>query len=219
MLAFALRADGWWLRQEIIWHKPNPMPESVRDRCTKAHEQIFLLAKSKTYYCDMEAIKEPVTGGSNPRGSGVNPKSYKTPDGWDTSKGRGGHGAFHREGREDGQTGYQHKTRPKQNDSFSAAVTELVDNRNKRSVWTIATEPFPEAHFATFPRDLVRPCILAGCPQGGRVLDPFCGSGTTLQVARELNCLGDGIEMNLDYIRIAERRLSQSVMDFSEIVE
>lgn len=131
-LALALQADGWYLRQDIIWHKPNPMPESVADRCTKSHEYVFLLSKSEQYHCDMEAIVERVAGTANTHGDGVNPKA------------RENHG--------------------KQNESFSGSVNDLVEYRNKRSVWTVPTQPFEEAHFATFPEDLIRPCILAGCP-------------------------------------------------------
>lgn len=137
MLAFALRADGWWLRQDIIWHKPAPMPESVTDRCTKAHEYIFLLTKSKDYFFDCEAIKEPVSGGAHSRGTGTTPKS--------------------------GQAGFGTRN----NDSFSAAVNGLVDTRNKRSVWTINTESYSGAHFACFPTKLVAPCILAGTSEHG----------------------------------------------------
>lgn len=241
-LAFALQADGWYLRSDIIWHKPNPMPESVQDRPTKAHEYLFLLSKSERYYYDADAIKEEVTGNAHARGDGVNPKArWKTPDGWDTSSGNGGHGSFHKEGREEGFTGYLPKnykgslpgrkdgpgqerrsmndrresSRAKQNESFSAAVTELVDSRNKRSVWTVATQAFPEAHFATFPEELIKPCILAGCPAGGTVLDPFFGSGTTGLVARANGCKCIGIELNPEYIKIAERRLAQNHLEFT----
>jgi len=208
MLAFALRSDGWWLRQEIIWSKPNAMPESVEDRCAKSHESIFLLSKSERYFFDAEIIKERVTGEAHHRGDGVNPKSkIKMPDGWDT--GPGGHGSFHRNGREKGAT------RSRQNESFSGAVNDLVEMRNKRSVWTVPTQPFPEAHFATFPEDLIKPCILAGCPAGGTVLDPFFGSGTTGLVASKLHCKCIGVELNEDYIQIAAKRLSQEVFDFS----
>jgi DNA modification methylase len=175
-VAFALQASGWYLRQEIIWHKPNPMPESIADRCTKAHEHLFLLTKSARYYFDSEAIKEPTTGNAHTRGDGVH-KKVKMPDGWDT--GAGGHGSFHRNGREKGQT------RPKQNASFSAAVKDVVEVRNKRSVWTIPTAPYSEAHYATFPPDLVRPCILAGSAPGDLVMDIFGGSGTVGEVALE----------------------------------
>ena len=144
MLAFALRADGWYLRQDIIWHKPNPMPESVTDRCTKAHEYIFLLSKSERYYFDALGIHEPVTGNAHSRGSGVNPKAAQNAMG------------------------------SKQNASFSAAVSGLVSSRNKRSVWTVATRPYKGAHFATFPPDLIEPCILAGTSEEGACAD--CGA-------------------------------------------
>lgn len=166
-LAFALQDDGWYLRQDIIWQKPNPMPESVNDRCCKSHEYIFLLTKSERYFFDAEAIKEPVSGTVQPRGSGVNAKA-KAPNGWDTSTGEGGHGTIHRGGRTNGTV------RTKQNESFSAAVAGLVSTRNKRSVWTVPTEACKEAHFATFPKALIRPCIEAGTPAGGVCVS--CGS-------------------------------------------
>jgi DNA modification methylase len=181
-VAFALQADGWYLRSDIIWNKPNPMPESVTDRPTKSHEYLFLLTKSQKYFYDAEAIKEPVTGNSHPRGHGVNPKamsSWKTPDGWDTSIGKGHHGQFHRDGREKGKTGYK----VKQNPSFSAAVSELVENRNKRTVWTIPTHPMPEAHFATFPPKLIEPCILAGTSEKGCCTE--CGAQRVRVVEKE----------------------------------
>ncbi len=166
-VAFALQADGWYLRSDIIWHKPNPMPESVTDRPTKSHEYIFLLSKSEKYFYDAEAIKEPVTGNAHTRGDGVNPKSkWKTPDGWDTTKGEGGHGTFHKTGREKGKV--------KQNESFSEAVTQLVSNRNKRTVWTVPTYSFSDAHFATYPPNLIKPCILAGTSAFGACID--CGA-------------------------------------------
>ena len=186
MVAFALRADGWYLRQDIIWHKPNPMPESVKDRCTKAHEYIFLLSKSPKYYYDYEAIKEPA--------------AY--------------------DGRKDtllkGSPKYEKCGVPGQVAHLMAAKGherwkknergEYV--RNKRSVWTIPTKPFPEAHFAVYPPDLITPCILAGCPVGGTVLDPFAGSGTTLLVATQHHRKSIGIELNPEYIEIAKRRLN-----------
>lgn len=174
-VAFALQAAGWYLRCDIIWEKPNPMPESVTDRPTKSHEYIFLLTKSPRYFYDAEAIKEAVTGEAHARSAG-----YKTPDGWDTTSGNGDHGAFHKNGREKGHNGYKSKRAPgvtpksapagsgiKANESFHEAVSGLVSSRNKRSVWTIATEPFPQAHFATFPRELPKLCILAGTSARG----------------------------------------------------
>lgn len=173
-VAFALQADGWWLRQDIIWHKPNPMPESVRDRCTKAHEYVFMLSKSKKYYYDHEAVKEPAVS-DHRSGNG-----YGRPE--QISKGG--------RGQEKGWS-------------------NVGGLRNRRSVWTVTTKPFKGAHFAVFPPDLVEPCILAGCPEGGTVLDPFAGSGTVAMVARELGRKSIGLELNPEYIEIAKRRLSQ----------
>lgn len=232
-VAFALQADGWYLRSDIIWHKPNPMPESVTDRPTKAHEYIFLMSKSEKYFYNAEAIAEkasPDTHARYGRGRSDNHKYadggpgrqtiatnkpgsrfYKKPAGWNTGPGD------HRD-----LTGrYAPGVNPKcaepgsgikQNSSFSAAVKDVLDYRNKRSVWTINTQAYPEAHFATFPEDLVRPCILAGCPPGGIVLEPFAGSGTTLAVARQLGCDAYGIELNPKYIPLIEKRLAQEVL-------
>jgi site-specific DNA-methyltransferase (adenine-specific) len=147
-VAFALQADGWYLRQDIIWHKPNPMPESVQDRCTKAHEYIFLLSKSPKYYFNNEAIKEQAISGNK-------------------------------------------------------------DIRNKRTVWSVNTKPYAGAHFATFPPELIRPCILAGCPKGGVVLDPFGGSGTTAAVAMEEGRSAILCELNPEYIPLINDRLSK----------
>ncbi len=178
-VAFALQADGWYLRQDIIWHKPNPMPESVRDRCTKAHEYIFLLSKSQKYYYDHDAIKEPAVGG--------------------TSKGNGSRlaeQAIKRTGNIiSGGT------------ANSTLGTSADEARNRRSVWTVTTKPYKGAHFATFPPDLIRPCILAGCPKDGTVLDPFGGSGTTALVALEEGRKAVLCELNTDYIALAHKRL------------
>lgn len=168
-VALALQADGWWLRSEVIWHKPCAMPESVRDRPTRDHEHIFLLSRSERYYYDAAAVKEPVSGGAHARGKGTHPKSL-------------GAGAGVRA-----------------NESWSAAVTDLVEERNRRTVWTVPQEPVTDAHFATFPRALVRPCVLAGCPAGGVVLDPFAGRCTTGAVAIELGRHFEGIEINPEY--------------------
>jgi DNA modification methylase len=224
MLALALRADGWYLRCDIIWSKANPMPETVADRPTKAHEYIFLLSKCPRYYFNADAIKEPVTGEAHSRGNGVNPKSV--PTGWDTSTGNGGHGNIHRDGRRKKQdqvdkaryTGFNDRWKIKQNQSWSSAMAGILpsgEKRNKRSVWEINPQPFPEAHFATFPEELVKPCVLAGCPSGGIVLDPFVGSGTTALVARDLGCSAIGIELNPEYLEIARRRLAQHVLEFA----
>lgn len=225
MLALALRADGWYLRSDIIWYKKNPMPETVKDRPTKAHEYIFLLSKSRKYYYDAEAIKEDTTGEAHSRGDGVNPKSRAVPAGWDTTKGNGGHGNIHKRGRNNQPNGKSRyntpkwpRTRPKQNESYSSAMGGLLpigSKRNKRTVWDVNPQPFSEAHFATFPEELIKPCILAGCPQGGTVFDPFVGSGTTILVAESLQCHGIGLELNPEYIEIAKRRIAQQTMEFA----
>ena len=188
MLAFALRADGWYLRQDIIWHKPNPMPESVQDRCTKAHEYIFLLSKSKNYYFDHEAIKESSV---DPEGSA---NRYKAP-------------FFAGEKHESG--GYSVNGAP-----HTKGMKEFDGNRNKRSVWTVTTKPYSGAHFAVFPSDLIEPCILAGAPSGGIVLDPFMGSGTTAQVAQHLGRQYMGCELNLAYKKLQDQRLAQTSFIF-----
>ncbi|WAL81353.1 site-specific DNA-methyltransferase [Pandoraea sp. XJJ-1] len=209
-LAFALQDAGWWLRQDLIWHKPNPMPESVRDRCTKAHEYLFLLTKSEKYFYDFAAMQEPVTGGAHARGAGVNPKA--TPSGWDTSA--GGHrnltGRYAGTGVGFGR-GYDKEPKPrvKQNASFSAAVKDLVDTRNRRSVWTIPTQSFDGAHFATFPEALVEPCVLAGSRPGDIVFDPFMGSGTVAQVASRLGRHYLGCELNPEYFALQRDRTRQ----------
>jgi DNA modification methylase len=206
---------GFYLRQDIIWSKANPMPESVTDRCTKAHEYIFLLSKSERYYYDADAIKEP---GSR------EPTNSKMPDGWDT--GEGGHGSIHRNGREKGA-----RTTDKQrghgrrhagfNDRWDAMEKseQCSTMRNKRDVWVVSPQPFPDAHFATFPEELIKPCILAGCPAGGTVLDPFGGSGTTALVARDNGCKAILIELSAEYIEIAQKRLGQEVLNFAECRE
>jgi DNA modification methylase len=190
MVAFALRADGWYLRQDIIWHKPNPMPESVKDRCTKAHEYIFLLTKNKKYYYDNDAIREPHTWEeSKPRPSGMerNAQKYRSK----VNYGGGGSGFA-------GHSG-----------SLKADGTSLnhPDGRNKRSVWTVTTKPFKDAHFATFPPELIKPCILAGCPEDGTVLDPFGGSGTTGVVANRYGRNAILIELNDEYAEMSRNRI------------
>ena len=193
--AFALQDWGWTLRQDIIWAKPSPMPESVRDRFTKAHEYLFLFSKQPRYYFDQEAIKEPVTGGAHARGNGVNPKAMKPVAGHDHGPGAHDHLDFAKpkklNGRAErglshaGKFGHEAGWRNKQNESFSGAVNGLVDKRNKRSVWWITSEPYPEAHYATFPTALVRTPILAGSRPGDTVLDIFGGSGTVGEVGNE----------------------------------
>lgn len=213
-LALALQADGWYLRRDIIWHKKNPMPEAVRDRPTTAHEYLFLLSKRSRYYYDAAAIKEPVTDNAHRRGLGVNPKCA----GW--ADGPGSHSTIEhaRSGKDSGREsrgllastkfGRGPGWRVRQNASFSGAVKDIFALRNKRSVWTLSTQPCKEAHFSTFPEKLVEPCILAGTMVGGIVLDPFMGAGTTALVAARLNRRYLGIELNPEYIVMAERRVA-----------
>lgn len=194
MLAFALRADGWYLRSEIIWHKPNPMPESVQDRPTKAHEQIFLLSKSERYWYDADAIAEQSQC-----------REFRRPHGWADD---GDHSAVDWSAKRTsvvrgGFTGKTEAMASQGRNSFRA----VVETRNKRTVWTVATQPTPEAHFATYPIALIEPCVLAGCPAGGTVLDPFCGAGTTGMAAMKHGRDFIGIELNAEYIAIAEKRL------------
>lgn len=186
MLAFALRSDGWYLRQDIIWHKPNPMPESVQDRCTKAHEYIFMLTKNKTYYYDNESIKIDAINGdpSSPRGS------------------KGVIGQQNAGNRKQDNTG--NRTYSGFNDRY-----EPLEKANKRSVWSVTTKPYSGAHFAVFPSDLIEPCIMAGSRVGDIVLDPFMGSGTTAQVAQHLGRKYLGCELNPEYEALQNRRLSQ----------
>lgn len=186
-VAFALQADGWFLRQDIIWHKPNPMPESVRDRCTKAHEYIFLLSKQARYYWDQDAVKEPVSASSIERAK-YSLNATINPDPHDMRHGNSWQKC--REGFTMGDVGFVHP-----------------EGRNPRSVWTVATQPFAGAHFAVFPPKLIEPCILAGCPEGGLVLDPFCGSGTTGVVALRHGRRFVGIELNAEYVEMAHRRI------------
>lgn len=185
-VAFALQADGWYLRQDIIWHKPNPMPESVTDRCTKAHEYIFLLSKSPKYHFDNESIKEE--------------SSY-----FQTDK-RAGKGNIRYEGK---------RTINKSGINGQDSFVTINETRNKRSVWTITTKPFKDAHFATYPEDLIVPCILAGCPEGGLVLDPFMGAGTTALVSKKLGRNYVGFELNEEYKKIADKRLNKTLGIFA----
>lgn len=213
-VAFALQDSGWWLRQDIIWHKPNPMPESVRDRCTKAHEYIFLLTKSERYTYDHTAIMEPFIADHQ-----AGNKTHKGKDAYDAGDEK------HRT--KQGLVAYAQKSSPpsykgsdfnrgKSSDGkeqTGAKVGEAprveAQGRNKRSVWTISTQPTPEAHFATFPLELPETCILAGCPEGGTVLDPFSGAGTTGLAALKHGRNYIGIELNQDYIEITRKRLQK----------
>ena len=185
MVAFALRKDGWYLRQDIIWSKPNPMPESVKDRCTKAHEYIFLLSKSQRYYYNQEAIKEKAAYDGRKDTLMKGSLKYKNgvmPDGQPNSFAVNGHERWNKN----------------ENGEYVA---------NKRSVWEVNTKPCSDAHFAVFPQQLIDPCIKAGCPEDGTVLDPFIGSGTTGIVARKQDKNFIGIELNPEYIKIADKRM------------
>jgi len=178
---------GWYLRQDVIWSKPNPMPESVTDRCTKAHEYVFLMAKSDRYFYDAAAIKEAaIHEGRIVKATGAAAQNAQKGDFGRTAEG------------------------------FTSHDTLVVD-RNKRSVWTVATAPFSEAHFATFPPALIEPCILAGCPKGGTVLDPFGGAGTTGLVADRLGRNAILIELNPEYAAMAERRIKADAGLFAEV--
>lgn len=182
MLAFSLRADGWYLRQDIIWHKPNPMPESVKDRCTKSHEYIFLLSKSPQYYFDYEAIQED---------------------------------SICKDDRRNGQGRIAYDGKRTQGEDKKAQDSFVVVNekRNKRDVWSVTVKAMREQHFATYPEELVEPCILAGSRLGGVVLDPFFGSGTTGRVAERLGRKWIGIELNEKYIEIAKKRTDNVQID------
>jgi DNA modification methylase len=182
-VAFGLQDDGWILRSDIIWAKPNPMPESVTDRPTKAHEYLFLLTKSGDYWYDVEAIREPAVSEKGNRRAFRGGGTYTNNNGFSNSS-------------------------YKQNE-VAGNCTNDTGVRNKRDVWTVASEPFAEAHFATFPQKLVEPCVLAGCPAGGVVLDPFMGSGTTALVARRLRRHYVGCDLNPEYVAMAERRLAE----------
>ena len=183
-VAFALQEAGWYLRQDIIWHKPNPMPESVRDRCTKAHEYLFLLTKSPKYYFDAKAIEEPAK--------------------WE----RWG----------DQTENKKHSGTAKHLGGKTLAELPIRDKKNRRSVWTVATKPFKGAHFATFPPELIEPCILAGCPEGGVVLDPFGGSGTTGMVANKNSRNAVLCELNPEYAKMAKERITSSTKSIVEVL-
>ncbi|MDF2621422.1 MAG: methylase [Xanthobacteraceae bacterium] len=219
-LAIALQEDGWWVRSEIVWGKPNPMPDSSgKYRPSTAHEKIFLLTKTGSGFYDFDAVKQAVTGNAHSRVSKV-----KVPGAWDL--GKGGHGTINRQGRtsavyRDRKPGVTPKsagedTNVRAKGSLHASTTEMVDSRYLRNyeeapltVWRFASESFPEAHFATFPPELAERCILAGCPKGGLVLDPFGGAGTTGLVAARHGRRAVLIELNPDYAEIARRRIER----------
>lgn len=179
-VALALQADGWWLRSEIIWHKPSAMPEACRDRPTRDHEHVFLLSRSAKYYYNAQAIKEKTTGNAHPRGEGANPKAK------------------------------QNAVGSRQNESWSKSVRGVVSLRNKRTVWTIPQEPYRGKHTSTYPKALVRPCVLAGSRPGGVVLDPFGGVGTTGIVADELGRHAVLIDISLESCVEAVKRVQES---------
>lgn len=182
-LAFALQAAGWYLRSEIIWQKPNVLPESISDRPAKSHEKIFLLSKKPKYYYDAEAVKVEASENTHDRGTRIRTKV----DGANKKHNRANH-------------------------SFLSKIGRPLERRNLRDVWTVPTKSYKGSHFATFPPDLIRPCILAGCPRGGTVLDPFVGSGTSCFVSKELRRRSVGIDLSSDYLDLAARRLSQEVL-------
>lgn len=243
-VAFALQDDGWYLRSDIIWHKPNPMPESVTDRPTKAHEYLFLLTKSERYYYDAQAIAEPVSlamveqveqgydglGLKDYEAAGVqNPSSVKAriianARARVTGRGAGKEGTRQPPGRQpqrNNSGGYpsSHMINTPRNDgdrwrTIDGGVAPRGMERNKRTVWTIPTMPYAGAHFATMPEALVEPCILAGCPMGGLVLDPFSGSGTVLAVAERLGRRGIGVDLNPEYHALAKVRTAQRGLRF-----
>ena len=185
MLAFALRADGWYLRQDIIWHKPNPMPESVNDRCTKAHEYVFLMTKREKYFYDRESIREPIKPTTNGKAGVRRSGNSRT--------------------RNRDHWGVPHEP-------VNVTVEyDQIKGANKRSVWTVATRPYKGAHFATFPTALIEPCVLAGSRLGDIVLDPFMGSGTTAQVAIQHGRQYLGCELNPDYNSLQQERIAKAV--------
>lgn len=190
--AFAMQTAGWYLRQDIIWAKPNPMPESVKDRCTRAHEYLFMFTKSHRYHYDFDAIKETASHPKDNQQEDHDRAFSRRKDTEPTGKQRG-HSRRH--------AGF--------NDRWDAMSTaeQCSGTRNKRSVWTVATSPYKEAHFATYPPKLIEPCILAGCRPNGIVLDPFCGSGTTGMVALRHGRRFIGIELNPEYVEMAKRRI------------
>jgi DNA modification methylase len=219
MVAFALRADGWYLRSDIIWSKPNPMPESVTDRPTKAHEYIFLLSKSRNYFYDADAIREPLaaktltTFGTAHQSKGNDPLGGVKADNWAKSI------AVRKPRLKDKQRGHgrRHDGFNDRWDAMSKDEQQYA-GANKRSVWTVGTHPYPEAHFATFPEQLIEPCILAGSAFGDTVLDPFTGSGTTGAVAIRHQRNFIGTELNPAYIELARKRINAVAPMFAEEV-
>lgn len=217
-LAFALQDDGWYLRQDIIWNKKNPMPESVRDRCTKSHEYIFLLSKSRKYYFDQQSILEPCSPNTHARLA----QDVQSQIGSERANGgRKTNGRMKAVARKSNGVGWGHGTdaaerqrgRVKDNESMNSALAIMPPLRNKRSVWDVPTHSFKGAHFATFPPELVRPCVLAGAPRGGVVLDPFGGAGTTGLVAMQEGRGSILCELNPEYAAMAKARLDAAWLD------
>ena len=221
--AIAMQEAGWWVRSEIIWAKPNPMPESIKDRPATSHEKIFMFTKSARYEYDADAVR-------------IDRKStgdFKTPYGWDT--GQGGHGSIHRAGRQKGESTAEKRDKQRghsrRHAGFNArwdamSKDEQCAGRNLRNyerapveVWEIATRSFKEAHFATFPPELVERCLKAGCVNGGHVLDPFGGAGTTGLVADQMQMDATLIELNPDYAELARRRISQDRGELLTLME
>ena len=187
-IAIALQENGWWIRSEIIWHKPNPMPESTKDRPTNCHEKLWLITKSKNYYYNADAIKEDSIYAPNKTHEKERPKGY-----------------------------YKGKwSSPEKGSRHDGSFKAIREKKNKRNVWTIPTKPFKNAHFATFPPKLIEPCIKAGCPENGIVLDPFGGAGTTGIVAKSLNRKSILIELNPKYINIAQKRVQEEFGLFND---
>ncbi len=214
-VAFALQADGWYLRCDIIWSKPNPMPESVRDRPTRAHEYLFLLSKSERYYYDIDAIREPLAQSSIQR---ISQPTFDQQSGGDKDYAKTGVNpsrsarkslenlaASHK-----GSPFHTGKTGQTQHRNSDLPRHDHPGGRNRRSVWEIATQPYLEAHFATFPEKLVEPCILAGAPKDGVVLDPFAGSGTVCAVAQRLGRRAVGVDLSAEYLELAIKRLANT---------
>lgn len=203
-VAFALQADGWYLRQDIIWSKPNPMPESVIDRCTKAHEYVFLLSKSARYFYDQDAIKEPATYCGL---TGQDESGFKDPQAFNGKHAK----ADKQRGHSRSHAGFNERWDAMSKEEQGAGL------RNKRSVWSIATRPFSGAHFATMAPELAETCIKAGCPVGGVVLDPFGGAGTTGLVSDQLQRDALLIELNADYLEISKKRITGDAPLFAEV--
>lgn len=185
--AFAMQDRGWYLRQDIIWHKPNPMPESVTDRCTKSHEYIFLLSKKPKYYFNNEPIREPIKETNSGKINGVRARTASGPLGGENQN------------------------------NMETRIYSEIKGANKRSVWAVTTKPYKEAHFATYPPDLIEPCILAGSKEGDLVLDPFSGSGTTGEVALRHNRHYIGLELNPEYAEISRKRISEAIGMFADV--